>query len=96
MQSVRRSLYKMGLVRDTDRGWLGGVCAGLAGKFGMDVKLMRVLVFAGMVVVPGSPAVLYPIMWVCMPRQDWRPGVAGRDSMPVIGYSPQDYVPPRR
>lgn len=44
---------------------------------------MRALVFALMVVLPGSPLVLYPIAWVLMPEDTY---------LAVHGTDPQDRV----
>lgn len=67
MNSIHQALYRAGLVRSTRHRMLGGVCGGLAEKTGVDPNAMRLLVFLLMVVVPGSPLLLYPIAWVAMP-----------------------------
>jgi phage shock protein PspC (stress-responsive transcriptional regulator) len=59
-------LRSSGFHRDTDRRWFGGVCAGLAGRFGVDPLLIRaaaiVLVFAG-----GVGITVYLVLWLLLP-----------------------------
>lgn len=66
---IHENLYRQGFYRARQGRLLGGVCAGLARKLGMDPWLARVLVFILLVVVPGSPLILYPIMWIVMPDE---------------------------
>lgn len=59
-------LRSSGFHRDTDRRWFGGVCAGLAGRFGVDPLLIRaaaiILVFAG-----GVGVTIYLVLWLLLP-----------------------------
>jgi phage shock protein C len=45
---------------------LGGVCAGLAEYFGIDVTLVRIL-FVMAIIAPIPAVIPYLIMWVIMP-----------------------------
>lgn len=63
------SLRAQGFVRVKEGAVLGGVCAGLARKFGTDIMAMRALVIVLMIIVPGSPLLLYPLMWILMPAE---------------------------
>lgn len=46
-----------------------GVCGGLAGYFGWDATLIRIL-FAAMVVLGiGSPLIIYFVLWLVMRYQ---------------------------
>ena len=81
MESLQRSLAGSGLIRSRDGQILGGVCSGLAKKFGTDPWAMRLLVFILLVVIPGSPLLLYPIAWVLMPDEQQAAKVLGRDQV---------------
>jgi phage shock protein PspC (stress-responsive transcriptional regulator) len=67
---------RLGVVRDRGTGWLGGVCAGLAHRLGVDPLLVRalaiVLVFAG-----GFGLVAYLVAWLILP--DTLGGIPLRD-----------------
>src|SRR5918994_1519637 len=72
-----------GYYRDTDSRWFGGVCSGLAQRFGVDPVLIRaaavVLVFLG-----GLGITLYVVLWLLLP--DRRGDVlAERAALLVIG-----------
>ena len=59
-------LRSSGYERDTDARWFGGVCAGLARRFGVDPVLIRaaavVLAFVG-----GLGLTAYVVLWLLMP-----------------------------
>jgi len=58
------------LYRDESRKIIGGVCAGLANYFDVDVALMRVaFVFA--TVVLGCGVMLYVILWIVIPKKGY-------------------------
>jgi phage shock protein PspC (stress-responsive transcriptional regulator) len=71
MTGIYESLWRSGLVRPLDGRVLGGVCAGLARRFGMDAWPMRWLFLIVLIVLPGSPLIIYPLLWIFMPGQDW-------------------------
>lgn len=54
------------LYRDTQNGNIGGVCAGLADYFNLDVTLIRALFLVALIGF-GSGFVLYLILWVVIP-----------------------------
>lgn len=62
------------LQRDTQHKVIGGVCAGLADYFDIDVALVRVL-FAIALLAFSAGFWIYLVMWLVMP--------AGKDSVPV-------------
>ena len=45
---------------------LGGVCAGLARRFGIAPTMMRILFVVTLIVIPGSQIIVYPILWILM------------------------------
>lgn len=55
----------MALERNSEEGWIGGVCAGLAGTSGLPVVLVR----AAFVLVPGA-LLVYPVLWALLPDKD--------------------------
>jgi phage shock protein PspC (stress-responsive transcriptional regulator) len=65
MEAFRRQ----GLVRPRQGRILGGVCAGLARRFGMSPTIMRILFIVTLFVIPGSQIIVYPILWILMPSE---------------------------
>ena len=55
--------------RDRAAGWLGGVCAGIARRYGVDAALVR-LAFVVATVAGGFGIVLYALLWLVMPAGD--------------------------
>ena len=64
------------LFRDPENLKLGGVCAGLAAYFGMDVTWMRVIwVAAFLIMIPAAGsaflvALLYAVLWLVLPKAE--------------------------
>ena len=82
--AVRRA----GVVRTDDR-WVGGVCAGLAQRFGLDPLLVRGIV-AATVLVGGFGLVAYGLAWALLPeardgRIHLQETMAGRFDAAVLG-----------
>ena len=71
MDDLRRSFARAGLFRSRDDRVLGGVCAGLGRRVGIDPWPARALLLLLMVVVPGSPLLLYPALWFLLPAEGW-------------------------
>jgi phage shock protein C len=69
MNSVHDSLRNQGLVRPRDGRVLGGVCAGLGRRFGIDPWVARLLFVLILFVIPGSQILIYPILWILMPDE---------------------------
>jgi phage shock protein C len=65
MEAFRRQ----GLVRPRQGRILGGVCAGLARRFGMNATTMRILFVVTLIVIPGSQILVYPLLWILMPSE---------------------------
>ena len=59
-QSLRRSR--------ADR-WLGGVCGGLAGTFGLDTWVWRLLFAVLTILTSGFGALVYLLMWIFVPEE---------------------------
>jgi len=56
------------LTRNSENAMLGGVCSGVADRFGLDVTLVRLLTVLGVVLGLGSVAVAYIVAWVLLPK----------------------------
>jgi phage shock protein PspC (stress-responsive transcriptional regulator) len=57
------------LVRPREGRVLGGVCAGLAQRFGLGRWTTRLLFVLVLMVIPGSQILVYPILWILMPSE---------------------------
>lgn len=56
------------LVRPRQR-WIGGVCSGLARRFGLSANVVRLL-FVVSCVLPGPQFLAYIALWLLMPSED--------------------------
>lgn len=63
------SMASNGLVRPIHGRVLGGVCAGLGRRFGIEPWPARLLFILGLMVLPGSQLLIYPILWILMPSE---------------------------
>ena len=57
------------LVRPSSGRMLGGVCAGLARRFGTTPNTMR-LIFVISCILPGPQILIYAVLWILMPSED--------------------------
>jgi phage shock protein C len=73
MDGVHESFRRQGLVRPRQGRVLGGVCAGLGRRFGIEPWLARLLFVLILFVIPGSQIVIYPILWILMPSEPESP-----------------------
>ena len=69
MNAVHDTMSRQGLVRPRDGRILGGVCAGLARRYGLDPWLTRLLFALTLFVIPGSQILVYPLLWIVMPAE---------------------------
>ncbi|MEU7867057.1 PspC domain-containing protein [Dactylosporangium sp. NPDC049140] len=69
MDSVYGSMRRQGLVRPMHGRLLGGVCAGLGQRFGLDPWMARLLFVLVLLIIPGSQILIYPILWLLMPSE---------------------------
>jgi len=67
--SLYDNMTRNGLVRPLDGRVLGGVCAGLGRRFGIDPWPARLLFILVLMVLPGSQLLIYPILWILMPSE---------------------------
>ena len=73
MGTIHDSMARQGLVRPADGRVLGGVCAGLGRRFGIDPWPARLLFVLVLFVIPGSQLLIYPLLWILMPTERWVP-----------------------
>lgn len=76
MNDIHETFRRQGLVRSRDGRVLAGVCAGLGRRFGIDPWPARLLFVLLLMVIPGSQLLLYPILWILMPRETGYAGVS--------------------
>jgi len=69
MDNIHHTFRQQGLVRPRDGRVLAGVIAGLGRRFGIDPWPARLLFVLILMVLPGSQLLLYPILWILMPRE---------------------------
>ncbi len=81
MTDIHDSMARNGLVRPLAGRVLGGVCAGLGRRIGLDPWPTRLLFLLLLIVLPGSPLLIYPVLWILMPSEQWAPAPA-----PAPGY----------
>ena len=70
MNEIQRSFARQGLVRPQEGRVLGGVCAGLGRRLGMEPWTARLLFVVLLMVTPGSQILIYPILWILMPSEE--------------------------
>lgn len=70
MNDIRATFARQGLVRSTDSGILGGVCAGIGRRVGLTPWIARLLFLVLLMVVPGSQLLVYAVLWILMPADD--------------------------
>jgi phage shock protein C len=68
MNDVHETFRRQGLVRPRDGRVIAGVCSGLGRRFGIDPWPARLLFVLLLLVVPGSQLLIYPVLWILMPR----------------------------
>jgi phage shock protein C len=70
MGSIHDAFRRAGLVRQQDGRVLGGVCAALGRKVGVDPWPARLLFILALLLVPGSQLLVYPVLWILMPEAE--------------------------
>ena len=70
MDDIRSAFARQGLVRSSDSGILGGVCAGVGRRLGLTPWIARLLFVVLLMVLPGSQLLVYPVLWFVMPADD--------------------------
>ena len=83
MNEIRQKFAGQGLSRPTTARVLGGVCAGLGRRFGLQPWPARLVFVLVLMVVPGSQILIYPVLWILMPSD----GSAAQQVTPA-GHQP--------
>ncbi len=87
LTSLQRSFAESGMQRPLDDRVLAGVCSGLARKLGVSTGMVR-LAFILSIVLPGSQAILYLLLWMAMPDDGRFPA-----PNPTTPSAPEDPAP---
>lgn len=69
MTDIRTSFAREGLVRPRGDRMLAGVCAGVGRRIGLDPWPTRLLFVLLTVLLPGTPLVVYVVLWILMPDE---------------------------
>ncbi len=69
------------LTRDKEHAMLGGVCAGIANRFSLDVTIVRVASIGLGVLSAGTALILYIALWIIMPVDEATPHRPSRDEI---------------
>jgi phage shock protein C len=85
MNDIHETFRRQGLVRPNDGRVLAGVCAGLGRRFGIDPWPARLLFVLLLMVIPGSQLLMYPILWILMPRETSYSGVSSPNNPAPTG-----------
>ncbi|MFB9237931.1 PspC domain-containing protein [Plantactinospora siamensis] len=93
MNTVYESFHRQGLVRPRDGRVLGGVCAGLGRRFGLDPWPARLLFVLVLLLIPGSQILIYPVLWILMPAETTVAGPAAL-STPAGPATPTGWTTP--
>ena len=70
MNDIHEGFRRQGLVRPRDGRILGGVCAGLGQRFGIEAWAARLLFVLVLLIIPGSQVLIYPVLWILMPNEE--------------------------
>ena len=63
------------LVR-SQKGMVAGICAGIAGYFGIDATLVRVIVAVVSIITGGAGLLAYLAAWVIIPEEGEKTSIA--------------------
>lgn len=69
LAEARDFFARNGLYRSRDAQVLGGVCAGLGRRIQLRPWPARLLFLLVLVLLPGSPLIVYPVLWVLLPLE---------------------------
>lgn len=73
MDDIRSSFARQGLYRARDERVLAGVCAGIGRRLGLRPWPARWVFVLVLLLVPGSQLLVYPVLWLLMPEEDYAP-----------------------
>ena len=67
-KALNEGMNNTTLTRSTNNRMIGGVAAGLSQKYGWDVKTVRILMAAS-ILLPGPQVLLYLAAWAIVPTE---------------------------
>jgi phage shock protein PspC (stress-responsive transcriptional regulator) len=67
MDDIRAAFARQGLFRSRDERVVGGVCAGIGQRVGLQPWPARILFVVLLMLIPGSQFLVYPALWILMP-----------------------------
>ena len=76
MNEIHARFANEGLGRPRDGRVLAGVVAGLGRRFGIDPWPARLLFVLILLIIPGSQILIYPLLWILMPREGTVPAAS--------------------
>jgi phage shock protein PspC (stress-responsive transcriptional regulator) len=88
MDDIRETFRRQGLTRPRGNRVLGGVCSGVGRRLGLDPWPARLLFVLVLLVIPGSQLLVYPILWVLMPSEEWTPAATAGGSSVAASDAP--------
>lgn len=83
MNEIRARFADQGLVRPRQGRLLAGVVAGLGRRFGIDPWPARLLFVLILLIIPGSQILIYPLLWILMPREGQVPVASAGPAAPT-------------
>lgn len=69
MRPVHDDFGRFGLYRPRYDRVIAGVCSGVARRFRITALTARALFVVALFVLPGSPLLMYPVLWLLMPSE---------------------------
>jgi phage shock protein C len=94
VNDIHATFARQGLVRPRDGRVLAGVVAGLGRRFGIDPWPARLVFVLLLMVIPGSQILIYPVLWILMPREEALPIAATTPIGPAGPAGPMPTPPP--
>jgi phage shock protein C len=88
VNEIHARFADQGLVRPRQGRLLAGVVAGLGRRFGVDPWPARLLFVLILLVVPGSQLLIYPLLWILMPKEGWAPSTPTTPPAPTAPAGP--------
>jgi phage shock protein C len=69
MNDIQAKFYDRGLTRAREGAVIAGVCAGVGRRFGLTPWSTRALFIISLILIPGSQILVYPVLWILMPKE---------------------------
>ena len=85
MDSIHDLFRSRGLTRPSEGRILGGVCVGLGRRIGLNPWPARLLFLVVLMLIPGSQLLVYPALWIAMPKAEpGRPAASNAAGPPPV------------